>query len=292
MSQRRAMTVLELLVVVGIATLLLALLLPAVQRVREAATRLQSMNNLRQIILATHHFASEQSDRLPDLSPGRNQTLLTSLLPFVEQSNQHDEVMDLLRPRPGRIVKSYNVMTIRLFVSPADPSLGQSPFGAGGVTSYAANAQVFADNPLQARRLSQYLRDGTSNTILFAEHYAYCQGTTFAWWSGSWWLSNGITRRATFADTFAMLLPPPPPDVCPVTTGNPPMSAGSVRGLTFQVRPRLEEADPRLAQTPHSAGMLVAMGDGSVRTLRGGIKEEVYWGLVTPAGGEVVHIDW
>jgi hypothetical protein len=285
------MTIIELLVVVGIVALLLALLLPAVQRIREAAIRLQSLNNLRQIILATHHFAGEQSDRLPDLNPGRNQSLLISLLPFLEHSRQHEEILDHLRPRPGRVVRSYNSMTIKLFVSPADPSLGRLAFGTGGVTSYAANAQVFADNPFLPRRLSQYLRDGTSNTICFAEHYASCQGTTFTWWSGSRWLSQGVTRRATFADNFTMLLPLPPADICPVTSGTPPTSVGSIRGLTFQVRPRLEDADPRLAQTPHRAGMLVAMGDGSVRTLAGHIREEVYWALVTPAGGETVSLE-
>jgi type II secretory pathway pseudopilin PulG len=286
MSQRRAMTVLELLVVAGIVALLLALLLPAVQRVRELAVRMESMNQLRQIVLATHHYASARSNRLPCLSPGRCETLLISLLPYTEHQ---DIYLDYQANCYGPVCKPVDSFIIRLYLSPADPSLSSLPLGVGGASSYAANAQVFPQYPPKGR--FQIIRDGSSNTILFGEHYARCQDTFYTWWSSDWWLSQGVSRRATFADSFGLVLPAPRPDICPLTRGTPPMSVGSVRGLTFQVRPRLEDADPRLAQTPHRAGMLVAMGDGSVRTLQGSIREEVYWALVTPAGGETVSLE-
>ena len=73
-----------------------------------------------------------------------------------------------------------------------------------------------------------------------------------------------------------------------MTSGYPPTSAGSAPGWTFQVRPKLAECNYRVAQTPHTGGMLVAMFDGSVRTLGPGTSASVYWGMVTPAGGEVL----
>jgi hypothetical protein len=55
-------------------------------------------------------------------------------------------------------------------------------------------------------------------------------------------------------------------------------------------RPLPGWCDPSVAQTPHPGGMLAAMGDGSVRTIAGGVAEEIYWGAVTPAGGEVGEV--
>lgn len=81
-------------------------------------------------------------------------------------------------------------------------------------------------------------------------------------------------------------------DVWPITSGNPPTSVGSVLGLTFQVRPSLSQCDSRIPQTPHTGGMLAGMGDGSVRTLAGGMSEQTFWGAVTRAGGEVLGSDW
>ena len=71
MRRRTALTLVELLVVLAIVAVLLALLLPAVMRVREAAVRSESMNNMRQIILATQHFAADRGGRLPTVDGAR-----------------------------------------------------------------------------------------------------------------------------------------------------------------------------------------------------------------------------
>ena len=65
----------------------------------------------------------------------------------------------------------------------------------------------------------------------------------------------------------------------------------SVPGKTFQVRPRPEEVDPSIFQATFRGGLTVALFDGSVRTIAPGIHESAFWGLVTPAGGEVVSLD-
>ena len=61
---------------------------------------------------------------------------------------------------------------------------------------------------------------------------------------------------------------------------------------TFQTVPSIRNCNPALAQTPHRSGMLVAMGDGSVRILAPGMSEATYWAAVTPAGGEILGPDW
>jgi hypothetical protein len=99
-------------------------------------------------------------------------------------------------------------------------------------------------------------------------------------------------HRATFADftSGGRSYDPAKDDVHPITSGSPPTTVGSIPELTFQHRPRVQDADPRIAQTPHSGGMVVGMGDASVRTLKASVAPTVYWSLVTPAGGEQVAL--
>ena len=93
---RRAFTLFQLLVVLAVLAILLALLLPAVQKVREAAARMQSQNNLKQIALACHMY-NDTYQQLPrggiaswDQN-GPTWSFLALLLPFVEQSNLYTQ---------------------------------------------------------------------------------------------------------------------------------------------------------------------------------------------------------
>lgn len=276
MAVRKALTLVELLVVITIIAIVFALLLPAVLRVREAALRIESKNNLKQIILAVHHFASARNDRLPGYdgnsqSVHRGKSVHGALLPYLEGDNLSN-ALQAGRPSP---------VMLKCYQSPADPTLRDAlPGWRDEVSSYAVNYQAFQKNP----RLPASFPDGTSNTIGFAEHYAFdCHGGNFLAFIEGPALSEGI-RRASFAD--------PANDVLPVTRGFPPITLPSVSGQTFKAAPARKDCDWQIAQTPHSNGMLVAILDGSVRVLSPHISPPVYWGAVTPAGGEVLGNKW
>lgn len=276
---RAGLTLIELLVVIAIIAVLIGLLLPAVQKARAAASRVQSMNNLKQIGLAMHHYADANKGYLPSVN-GFNyahgtldNAILVGLMPYIDQGNVFAEYRSKFGPDTvdGRYI-------ISAYLSPADPTAIR-PLG---LASYAANAQAFAPRT----KLRNGFSDGTSNTVAFAEHYAKCGGSSFSWGypdaSRDEKTGKIGLRRATFADEELN-------DVIPVTRAF--VSRGSIPGLTFQVQPSPTECNPRLAQTPHSGGMLAAIADGSVRTLHAAMAETVYWGAVTPRGGEVLN-DW
>jgi type II secretory pathway pseudopilin PulG len=268
------MTLIELVVVLGIVGALVALLLPAVMKARETALRLSSMNQMKQIILATHNFASTRNDDLPSMdgnprSANPSSPILLALLPFVDQDPAYRELQETSQLPP----------TIKLYLSPADPTASAV---TDPVSSYAANAVVFQGRP----RLPATFRDGTSNTIAFAEHYAHkCGETSFEYVVGMGAFMQ--SHRPTFADKNSG-------DIYPITKGKPPQSVGSRPdfNITFQAAPKLGECLSIVAQTPHRGGMIVALGDGSVRTLSPGMSATTYWGAVTPAGGEVLGADW
>jgi type II secretory pathway pseudopilin PulG len=303
-----------LLVVIAVIAVLVGLLIPAVQKVREAAARSQSTNNLKQIILATHAFADARRGSLPSIT-GRNEvsepilslsaprknvptehSLYFAILPYIDQGTVYQKYQsnNVTTTSSGTSVDLRFLCPV--YVSPSDPTRpDQRPVGN---VSYAANALVFTP----PCKITTTFQDGASNTIAFAEHYARCGGAAYFWYTGdddqSWtffesvlarrfrgfsWATSTGPRRATFADRVFG-------DVVPLTQGH--ISRGSVPGLTFQVAPKVSDCDRRLAQTPHSAGMLVALGDGSVRTLAPGMSEATYWAAVTPASGEVLGTDW
>jgi prepilin-type N-terminal cleavage/methylation domain-containing protein/prepilin-type processing-associated H-X9-DG protein len=286
-AKRRGFTLIELLVVLAIIGILIGLLLSAVQKVRESANRVACFNNARQFTLATLNF-HDHYDRLPPGigNVGQNAwgTWWYHLLPFVEQENLYES---------SRIGGMYSLAnngvasrSFRLLFCPSDPSVPSDgtvsdetgfPWGA---TSYCGSVWLAcqldsAGNMIStsyACRIPASIPDGTSNTIMYGEHYAVCTNAANPS-GGSSWSYYRLDNAA------------------------PPLWAAlwvSDSQSMFQVRPNPFQGncDPTFASTPHTGGMTVSMCDGSVRTLSGSISPTVWWYLNTPAGGEVITGDW
>ena len=303
---RTAFTLLELLVILAIIGTLIALLLPAVQRLREAANRVRCQNNLKQLGLALHQYHDDAGSLPPgyvwnpvlggadpcpnppgdptDTDPGWGWAAL--LLPYLEQDNLRRQI-DLQVPVRNQRYDQLRTTVLPIFVCPSDWAAGVYmmesdlglPMGQAATNSYAAcygSGRRIARDPARGNGLffrNSRIRitditDGSSNTLAIGERAALLTRTPWV----------GAPCEGTIHVT------PGAPTNSTAVGDSPTQPLAQTGSHTLNDR----SADPDNFFTPHRAVGHFLFADGSVRGIRAGIDPLVFQALSTRNGGEVV----
>jgi prepilin-type N-terminal cleavage/methylation domain-containing protein len=294
-ANRRGFTLIELLVVIAIISTLMGLLLPAVQKIREAANRISCANNLRQIGLALHNYHDSKGSLPPGYlcrvtaDPGATAPgwgWAAFILPYLEQENLYQQIDFRLTVEHPRHI-GVRTQVLRMFNCPNDPGiavftvLDQSgnPLADAATNSYAAcfGALVEIGNApgkgngifyRNSRVRLTDITDGTSSTIAIAERAAYFTQTP---WAGA--ITGGTARITPGAPTRSNAVEPAPV-LTLAHTGSHTMNDPS--------------ADPDDFFTSHTGIGMVLFADGGARGLRKGVALPVLQALSTRDGGEVI----
>jgi prepilin-type N-terminal cleavage/methylation domain-containing protein/prepilin-type processing-associated H-X9-DG protein len=294
----RGFTLIELLVVIAIIAILIGLLLPAVQKVREAAARAKCSNNIKQLSLGNINMADTYGGKLqgsvglfPNIgiptAGNADGGGLIPLLPFIEQDNLFKAtsvaIGDNNDNRNGKN-QTYSQWTspmstragfgpgviLPVLTCPSDYT--QSP-GHPSHSSYGQNGQVFREGywAKNTLRFPANFPDGTSNTILYTDKLARCNSGSYG---DNYWPDWGPIMNY--------------PDLGDPTGPTHP---------ALQIQPKTNSNGVGICNggwtsSPHTAGANVGLADGSVRFVSGSISGATWWFALTPSGGETLGSDW
>jgi len=314
---RLAFTLIELLVVIAIIGVLIGLLLPAVQKVRETAGRTQSQNNLKQMALAMANRAGDHAGEMPpalDTYPyikvpgtGQRGNFFFHILPYIEES----DIYQAFLTAPFTASSQYSIKT---YIAPNDPT--NSP--GAGLTSYAVNGSVFTPG---ARMPGKFGNKGTTKTLILLERLAVIRSPLLPTYQAPYPKEYPLKGVVPVCYTPILLVPYPPTLSVPLLHGwdsfnvvLPYANRGSpawVYGQTkvpeapYEINPSnpIRPDDvipyPRFGSTPENSSeervatddipspfvgnsIQVAMADGSVRPVTAGVSPAAWAIVVDP----------
>lgn len=291
MKRRCAFTLIELLVVIVIFSLLMAMIMPALQRVRAAADRLVCASQLRQIGIALHHYHSDHQ-RLPEGVRSSFQhfrmSWMTQLLPYIEQDSLWQTTLAAYAIQPLPFVYPIHkglATPIKLFSCPSDERMGTphvshmgfyvahtSYLGVLGTDYQSTKGCLYRDSRI---RLTD-IYDGTSNTIMVGERPPspdYWYGWWYAGWGQAGTGSGDMllgSQELNAGETYTMSCPPGP----------------------YSFRPGKVDDQCSLFHfwSLHPSGAHFLSGDGSVRFLSYSLHTDIMPALSTRNGGEAVEL--
>jgi prepilin-type N-terminal cleavage/methylation domain-containing protein/prepilin-type processing-associated H-X9-DG protein len=304
---RAAFTLIELLVVIAIIAILIGLLVPAVQKVREAAARLECENNLKQWGLAMHNY-HDTHKKLPLGCRGDNprQTWVMHVWPYVEQSVLSQKITNLATQQfygpPATINGTLNGPTgakVPIYYCPSDFGVdlddsketyqrrrGNYVVNWGNAFYYPQNTNGAVPTALAPFSLAngnrhnpnvcrlQTITDGTSNTLMMSENLM-AQSHNDNDWRGDIQNDDGHCRFQTLITPNSTA-----PDIMQngwfQKTGDPLMPAAAGNSQIAGARSR------------HTGGVNVCLCDGSVRFVSDSIDLNTWKALGTMNGGETI----
>jgi prepilin-type N-terminal cleavage/methylation domain-containing protein len=280
--RRYGFTLIELLVVIAIIAILIGMLLPAIQKVREAASRMKCQNNLKQMGLACYSFENTYQ-RFPrgwgDPAEKFSSSWMWSILPFVEQQNLYNSVTT-----QGAI---YTTLSIPLYYCPSEPR-PYSVFSTGGGYGYGYTDYVgingVNNEELPTGILASYsasgavrvmdVTDGTSNTVMIGEHPPAADwGWGAAFYDNSYDSLGVVASNGRFyaQNQQGQACPPPP-----CYFGGGPLNVNDNCSVNY-------------LWSNHIGGANFAIGDGSVRFISYSAAS-ILPALATRAGGELAEV--
>jgi prepilin-type N-terminal cleavage/methylation domain-containing protein len=298
MRNRSGFTLVELLVVIAIIAVLVGLLLPAVQKVREAANVAKCSNNEKQLLLAIHAYHDANTNLPPSnfyqvVNPTTGNaaegSAFYATLSYYEQGNLFNQCTQDI-PNPGYLTAEW--VPLAVHVCPSDPTNAR---GIGTVApnyatgNYALNLALFGANgtfnvkgAYPPYRL-ETIPDGTSNTIGIVEASGCFPGFPLVNPQTGTLESYMTWHWPAYPNQFGPYWPNP--DQLPGQANY----TGLFRLPQIGINPM--KADPNLSQCYHST-MVVGLMDGSVRKVSSGLSQTTWTNALNPADGQVLGADW